>query len=89
MKEIATEKTKCRVLQGLVVSDKMDKTAVVKVDRRVPHPVYKKIMTKSKKYHVHDPDKKCVIGDMVVIKECRPISKTKSWELINVLEKTG
>lgn len=78
-----------RVLQGVVVSNKMDKTLVVKVDRRVQHSVYKKIITKSTKYHVHDPENKCAIGDNVVIKECRPISKTKSWELVNILEKAG
>ncbi len=83
------EETKGRVLQGVVVSDKMDKTIVVRVDRRVKHKVYKKIITKSTKFHVHDPEQKCGIGDVVAIKECKPISKTKSWELLNILEKTG
>lgn len=80
---------KSRVLQGVVVSDKMDKTLVVKVDRRVQHRVYKKIITKTTKYHVHNPDNKAVIGDNVIIQECRPISKTKAWKLLNILEKTG
>lgn len=84
-----TVEVKGRILQGLVISDKMAKTAVVKVDRRVQHKVYKKIITKSTKFHVHDPEKKCAIGDIVAIKECRPISKTKSWELVNILEKIG
>ena len=86
---MSDEKIKGRTLQGVVVSDKMDKTIVVKVDRRVKHKVYKKIITKSTKFHVHDPNKQCVIGDIVIIKECRPISKTKSWELLNILEKAG
>ena len=80
---------KGRILQGTVVSDKMHKTIVVKVDRRVKHKVYKKIVTKSTKFHVHDPEQQCAIGDVVAIKECRPISKTKSWMLHNILEKTG
>lgn len=87
-----TKETKAkngRTLQGVVVSDKMDKTIVVRVDRRVQHRVYKKIITKSTKFHVHDPNEQCVIGDTVVIRECRPISKTKAWELVNILEKTG
>ena len=84
-----SKETKGHELQGVVVSDKMDKTVVVKVDRRVQHSEYKKIITKSVKLHVHDPDELCSIGDIVVIRESRPISKTKSWVLVNILEKTG
>ena len=86
---MSDNKTKGRELQGVVVSDKMNKTIVVRVDRRVQHNEYKKIITKSTKFHVHDPDEKCEIGDNVVIRECRPISKTKSWKLVNILEKIG
>lgn len=71
-----------RILQGVVVSDKMDKTVVVSVERRVMHPIYKKFIRRSKKYHAHDEDNQFKIGDTVRIRECRPISKTKTWEVI-------
>ena len=86
---MSEKEIKGRILQGIVVSDKMDKTAVVRVDRRVKHKIYKKIIIKSTKFHVHDPNNQCIIGQNVIIKECKPISKTKSWELLNILEKTG
>ena len=70
-----------RVLQGVVVSDKGDKTIVVRVQRRVEHPVYKKYITKSKKFSAHDENNQHKIGDVVKIRECRPISKTKCWEI--------
>lgn len=70
-----------RVLQGVVVSDKADKTIVVRVQRRVEHPVYKKYITKSKKFAAHDEQNQFKIGDVVKIRECRPISKTKTWEI--------
>ncbi len=76
---------KGRVLQGTVVSDKMQKTVVVKVDRRVKHALYSKIITRSTKYHVHDEDGICKMGDIVRIRETRPISKRKSWTLLNVV----
>jgi len=72
-----------RVLQGVVVSDKGDKTIVVRVERKVTHPLYKKIIRKSKRYHAHDPENRAKTGDKVRIRECRPISKTKSWELVS------
>ena len=72
-----------RVLQGVVVSDKADKTVTVLVERRLRHPVYKKFVKRSKRYHAHDEDNKYKIGDMVRIQECRPLSKTKSWEVIS------
>ena len=75
-----------RVLQGVVVSDKMDKTVVVRVDRRVPHDRYDKIVTKSTKFSVHNESLDCKIGDTVKIREGRPVSKTKSWYLISVEE---
>jgi small subunit ribosomal protein S17 len=71
-----------RILQGEVVSNKAAKTITVKVERRVTHPVYKKVIIKSKKYHAHDEQNKCQIGDVVSIIECAPISKTKSWQVV-------
>lgn len=71
-----------RILQGVVVSDKQDKTVVVSVERQVMHPVYKKIIKKSKKYAAHDENNQFKAGDMVKIEESRPISKTKSWTVI-------
>ena len=71
-----------RVMQGKVVSDARDKTVVVVVERRVKHPIYKKIIRKSKKYHAHDESNACKTGDVVRIRECRPISKKKCWEVV-------
>jgi len=71
-----------RVLQGTVVSDKMDKTIVVEVARRVMHPVYKKFIRRTKRYKAHDEANGCKVGDVVKIRECRPISKQKSWEVV-------
>ena len=72
-----------RILEGVVVSDKMDKTIVVKVERRVQHPIYKKFIRRSKKYHAHDEANafKGKIGERGKIRECRPISRTKTWEI--------
>jgi small subunit ribosomal protein S17 len=71
-----------RVLTGRVTSDKMDKTITVLVERRVMHPLYKKFIRRSKKYAAHDEDNLCKIGDTVRIEECRPISKRKTWLVI-------
>lgn len=71
-----------RVLSGVVVSDKGDKTVIVSVGRRLMHPVYKKYITRSKKYAAHDEQNEAKIGDTVEIEECRPISKTKTWMLV-------
>ena len=71
-----------RILQGVVVSDKQDKTIVVRVERRLMHPIYKKFIRKSKKYSAHDEANTRKIGDVVRIRECRPISKNKTWELV-------
>jgi small subunit ribosomal protein S17 len=76
-----------RRLAGRVVSDRMQKTITVLVERRVRHPLYGKIVTRSKKYHAHDEDRQCREGDLVLIEECRPISKTKSWRVVKLLEK--
>ncbi|MCX8501067.1 MAG: 30S ribosomal protein S17 [Alphaproteobacteria bacterium] len=71
-----------RLLQGIVVSDKADKTVSVSVERRVMHPIYKKFITRSKKYAAHDPTNRYKTGDAVWIRECRPISKSKTWEVL-------
>ena len=71
-----------RILQGTVVSDKSDKTVIVRVERRVMHPLYKKFITRSKKFAAHDEANACKAGDIVRIRECRPISKRKQWEVI-------
>ncbi len=78
-----------RVLQGRVTSDKTDKTVTVLIERRVMHPLYKKFITRSKKYHAHDEENRCKVGDLVRIRECRPISKTKRWEVISELAASG
>ncbi len=74
-----------RSLIGRVVSDRMDKTIVVTVERRIQHPLYKKYVRRSKKFHAHDPENSCHIGDVVRIEECRPLSKTKTWRLVSVV----
>ena len=82
------EKDSSRVLQGVVVSDKMTKSIVVRVERRVKHPLYKKIITRSKKIMAHDEKGVAREGDKVNIQEYRPLSKTKSWVLLDVVETT-
>ena len=76
-----------RILQGVVVSDKQDKTVVVNVERQVMHPVYRKFVKRSKKYAAHDPKNEAVVGDTVRIQETRPLSKTKRYRLVEVVEK--
>ena len=71
-----------RIMQGTVVSDANDKTVVVRVERRIMHPVYKKYITRSKRYHAHDEENRCKTGDIVRIVECRPISKLKRWAVL-------
>ena len=83
----ATEKVQ-RTLTGSVTSSAMDKTATVMIERRIKHPVYGKYITRSTKLHVHDENNECGTGDVVVIEQCRPISKTKSWNLVKVVEKS-
>lgn len=75
-----------RILQGTIVSDKGDKTVIVKVERRLTHPLYKKTIRRSKRYAAHDETNQYKIGDVVRIEECRPMSKTKTWA---VVEKIG
>lgn len=76
-----------RTQTGRVVSDKMDKSITVMVERRVAHPLYQKYVTKSTKIAAHDENNECAQGDVVVIEECKPISKNKSWRLVKVVEK--
>ncbi len=71
-----------RVLQGVVVSDKCEKTVTVRVERRIMHPVYKKYIKRHKKYVAHDENNQYKIGQAVTIRECRPISKTKAWVVV-------
>jgi len=87
-KEIASEeKSRRRVLRGEVVSNKMDKTIVVRVIRQIQHELYKKYLKRSKKHHAHDVNNDCAIGDIVDIIESRPYSKTKTWELAEIVER--
>ena len=76
-----------RQLAGRVVSDKMQKTVTVLVERRVKHPLYGKFITRSSTYHAHDEARECKEGDLVLIEECRPIAKTKSWRVIQLVQK--
>lgn len=72
---------------GVVVSDKMDKTVVVLVERRVRHPLYKKEIKKRKKFYAHDENNQCKVGDVVKIMETRPLSKLKRWRVIDIIKK--
>lgn len=74
--------TNVRTLQGTVVSDKMDKSITVAINRFVKHPIYGKYMKRTTKLHAHDENNECASGDVVTIRECRPLSKTKSWTLV-------
>lgn len=78
-----------RTLQGRVVSNKMDKTITVLVERQVQHPIYGKFIRRSTKVHAHDENNECGPGDMVVVEQCRPLSKTKTWRLVRVVERAG
>jgi len=76
-----------RQLAGRVVSDKMQKTVTVLVERRVKHPLYGKFITRSSRFHAHDEARECKEGDLVLIEECRPIARTKSWRVIQLVQK--
>jgi small subunit ribosomal protein S17 len=80
-------KSNSRTLTGRVVSSKMDQTITVMIERRVRHPLYGKIIRRSTKVHAHDAENTCREGDKVQVQECRPISKSKSWRLVEVLER--
>lgn len=75
-----------RTVVGRVVSNKMNKTITVLVERKVAHPLYKKYVRRSTKLHVHDENNECQVGDVVAIVAARPLSKTKAWRLVNVIE---
>jgi small subunit ribosomal protein S17 len=74
---------------GIVISNKMEKTIVVKIENRYPHPIYSKILMKTKKYLAHDELSECQIGDQVLVEECRPLSKRKCWKLVRILSKSS
>lgn len=80
---------KVRTVTGRVVSNKMEKTITVLVERRVKHPIYGKYITLSSKLHAHDEGNECCIGDLVTVKESRPISKTKTWKLASIDERVA
>ncbi len=83
----AKESSKGRFLTGRVVSDKMNKTVTVVIERTVKHPLYGKVINHSKKYHAHDENNDYHPGDLVVIEECRPLAKTKTWVVTKLIEK--
>jgi small subunit ribosomal protein S17 len=78
-----------RTVTGRVVSDKMDKSITVLVERKVRHPIYGKYMKRSTKLHAHDENNECNLGDVVSITECRPISKSKNWKLVEIIERAN
>ncbi len=78
-----------RTVTGRVVSDKMDKSITVLVERKVPHPLYKKYIRRSSKMHAHDENNECREGDLVTIAQCRPMSKSKSWTLVKVVDQAN
>lgn len=83
MSEATTENN--RTLQGIVVSDKMDKTITVAIERKVKHPVYGKFVKRTTKVHAHDESNECKAGDTVIVEQCRPMSKSKTWRLVQVV----
>ena len=76
-----------RTLQGRVISDKMDKSITVQIERRVKHPIYGKFIRRSTKVHAHDENNECRIGDIVVVEQCRPLSKMKKWRFIKLVDR--
>ena len=84
---MAEERNLRKVRQGIVVSDKMDKTVVVAVERKVPHKLYKKALKSTTKFKAHDENNECGIGDRVKVMETRPLSKDKRWRLVEIVEK--
>ena len=86
---MSEENKPVRTLAGRVISDKMEKSAVVLVERRVQHPLYGKYIRRSTKLHIHDENNECRQGDKVTIQECRPMSKTKTWKLVEVVERAA
>jgi small subunit ribosomal protein S17 len=83
----AAERNRRKVRVGKVISDKMDKTAVVTIDRVIKHPTYKRYIRRTKKYVIHDEENQCKVGDIVRFMETRPLSKSKRWRLLEVVER--
>ena len=83
----ASDRTARKVRTGLVVSDKMDKTVVVRIDRRMPHPPYGKMVTRTRKLKAHDEENSAKLGDLVRIMETRPLSKDKRWRVVEIVER--
>ncbi|WP_089729663.1 30S ribosomal protein S17 [Candidatus Thiosymbion oneisti] len=86
---MSEEAKKNRRLTGRVVSNAMDKTITLRVERRVKHPLYGKFIRRSTKIHAHDEANECNPGDLVTVEQCRPLSKTKSWRVMDILERVG
>lgn len=86
---MSSEEKVLRTQIGSVISNKMDKSATVLIERKVKHPLYGKFVKKSTKLHIHDENNECSMGDTVQITECRPISKTKSWALVKIVDKAS
>ena len=84
-----SEQKENRTLQGRVVSDKMDKTITVLIERKVKHPIYGKFVRRSTKVHAHDENNECKTGDLVVVEQCRPLSKSKTWRLVKLVERAN
>ena len=84
-----SEEKRIRTLQGKVVSDKMDKTITVAVERRVKHAVYGKYISRTTKVHAHDEENQCNMGDVVIVRESRPLSKNKSWPLVEIVDRAS
>lgn len=89
MSETSETKKSSRTLIGVVTSNKMDKTITVAIGRQVAHPIYGKFIKRRTKLHAHDEANSCGEGDLVMIEECRPLSKSKAWRLVKVLEKAA
>ena len=87
MSEVTSKQASKRTLIGRVVSDKMEKTVTVLIERRVKHPMYDKIIVRSSKYHAHNANNEAKAGDLVEIEECRPMAKTKAWVVTKLLQK--
>ncbi|MEM9744002.1 MAG: 30S ribosomal protein S17 [Pseudomonadota bacterium] len=83
----AQDQSSARTVSGTVVSDKMNKSIVVLVERKVQHPVYGKVIRRSSRLHAHDEENSCRVGDTVTVAECRPMSKTKTWKLVSIVER--
>lgn len=86
---MATVEKLARTVMGRVVSDRMDKTITVLIERQVQHPLYKKVIKRSTKVHAHDEANDCKIGDVVTVKSCRPLSKSKTWTLVEINERAN